>query len=154
MPGVADVVRRTGLKTEARARKQDMEELIRMVKEDRLHEADERQMEALKLSLELNSLLSAKPQAEPASGVSAQDISEVVQQAVAAALAQVGHVTTRSGTGMAEAPGRPSMKHTSLADLHQADSGLEISGDLGETSQSSDDASSKLEKLKKLKGNG
>ncbi len=53
MPGVSESIRRTQMKQEQKRRKSDMDELIRMVKENRLHEADERQLESLKLVAEL-----------------------------------------------------------------------------------------------------
>ncbi len=57
VPGVADTIRKTRLKQDQKARQSDMAELLRMVQEGRIHEADERQLENLKLALELNNLL-------------------------------------------------------------------------------------------------
>ena len=52
MPGVADSIRRTGLAQEQKSRQRDMEELLGMVRDGRLHEADSRQLETLKLHLQ------------------------------------------------------------------------------------------------------
>ena len=57
VPGVADSIRKTNLTKQHQERRIDQAELLRMVKENRLHEADERQLETLKLAMELNSLL-------------------------------------------------------------------------------------------------
>ena len=51
MPGVADVERRTALSRERAARQVERKELLRMVREGRIHEADERQLETIKLTL-------------------------------------------------------------------------------------------------------
>jgi len=159
MPGVADQIRKTHLKNEQKARKQDMEELMRMVNEDRLHEADERQLETLKMSVELNKLLKEKqrvleeePRVSGKIGFTTEQFEDLIDHALTTAIKKFA--TGQLGGVVAQDPSRPQMKHTSLGDIKQADSSVEISGELETESKASDDAASKLEKLKKLKGNG
>ena len=153
MPGVADQIRKTNLKHEQQARKKDMEELILMVKEGRLNEADERQIETLKLSLELNQLLSKGEEKTQGSNFSAEEVAKAVQQGVVEALKNLP-VNLKSDEGFVADSSRPSMRHTSLNDLKQVDEKIKISGDLDTASKDVDGGSSKLNKLKKLKGNG
>ena len=68
VPGVADQVRKTQLSQEQKARKSEMQELLKMLDEGRLHEADERQLEFLKLALELNELFGVRGYA-PVGGI-------------------------------------------------------------------------------------
>jgi len=141
MPGVADAERRTRLTQDQQQRKQDVQELFRMVQEGRLHEADERQMEMLNLALQLKSTF------DPTT----PNFIDAVKQAIQESLGQVGKNIVSEGTPVGE---RPTMKHTSLTDLSQTTDSLEVShGDeLGETKESEEDAADKLEKLRKIKG--
>lgn len=150
MPGVADQIRRTALKAEQQERKKDMTELMRMVKENRLHEADERQLETLRLSLELNKLMNGK---QATNGVSTEEITKAVQSALTEALK---HNNLGEGVSAQRDLSRPGMKHVSLGDLFQGGEEVEIShdGGLSQESQTEEDLTSKLKKLKKLKGNG
>jgi hypothetical protein len=119
-----------------------MEELIQMVREGRLHEADERQLETLRLVKELQ-----KTQAEPTPFD--PTLLEQIKEAVVAALASAPAII--EGTKIdAE---RPEMRHTSLSDIVLSDSNVSIShGEgLGEEKTGTDDSAAKLEKLKKLK---
>ncbi len=152
MPGVADQVRRTQLRQDHKQRQQDMDEIIRMVQENRLHEADERQLETLKLVAELQKVF-APGSAEigaPAINVNVDntELIEAVKQAIKEGLPVGGVVSP------ADDPARPKMGHTSLADLAQSDSDVEISHseDLGEEKTGTDDSTDKLAKLRRLKG--
>lgn len=150
MPGVADQVRRTQLKQEQKRRKEDMNELVRMVKENRLHEADERQIETLKLVAELQKAFGGEG-AAPVAGVP-QELVEAVKGAVAEAVANLpvgGGVAVRP----MDDPSRPSMKHVSL-DLSQTADDLQVSHSegLGKEKQSDEDAEDKLKKLREIKG--
>ena len=152
MPGVADQIRKTQLKQDQRVRKQDMKELIQMVEEGRLHEADERQLETLKLALELNHVVGTKSEAPQVdANAIATAISKAMEQVIGKIPAQIV-----GGTGVISAAHmeRPGMKHTSLADLQQTDEGIEIVDHgslLGESKTGSGDAADKLAKLKKLR---
>ena len=150
MPGVADQVRRTQLTQDQRSRKRDMEELTRLVEEGRLHEADDRQLETLKLMRELREAFIFAP-AEAAlveANVDNKEILEAVKQAVSEAVAKMPRVSP------ADDPDRPQMKHTSLTDLAQGKDEIKIShgGKLGEEQSGTEDSTDKLEKLRKLKG--
>lgn len=149
MPGVADAIRKTGLQQEHQKRKQEMEQLLTIVREGRLHEADERQLELLKLALEINALLDPKSGGTPAFDYAA--LASALKEAVQEALQN-----TPAGDGILRPAGtsRPQMKHTSLTDFSHTQDDVSIShGDtLGETKEGSSDSADKLEKLKKIKG--
>lgn len=148
MPGVADSIRRTNLTKEKENRRKDMEELLRMVQENRLHEADERQLENLRLALELKNLLGEK------NNVSAVEIERTITQAINSALQNIPFANTERGPLVTEI-NRPAMKHVSLGEINQAGEKIEIQNvEAQETTSEKDDAALKLAKLKKLKGNG
>ncbi len=153
MPGVADQVRRTQLKQDQKVRKKDMEELARMVQEGRLNEADERQLETLRLISDLQkSFGQTETTPAPVSvNVDNAEILKAVKQAMGEAIA---NMPVGRGLSPAEDPDRPKMKHTSLADLAQGKDDVTIShgGDLGEEKTATEDSTDKLEKLRKLKG--
>jgi len=147
MPGVADQIRKTNLKQARKQRLGDMEELVRMVKENRLHEADERQLETLKLVAELQKVFGtdSTPIGMPPEMI--ELLKSVVREAV-------GDITIKSSPRIpSEDPDRPSMKHVAL-DLSQSGEDLVIShGEVLEKGQSSEsDSGDKLKKLKKIKG--
>ena len=150
MPGVSERVRRTQMKQEQKRRKADMEELVRMVEENRLHEADERQLETLKLVAELQKVFGtgATPVGIP------QELVDAVTNAVTDAVSNlpVGAIETSAPVRPQDDPERPSMKHISL-DLSQDGNDLKIShGDeLGKEKESTDDAKGKRKKLRELK---
>lgn len=152
VPGVADQIRKTQLKQDQKARKNDMAELLKLVQENRLNEADERQLENLKLALELNQLLeSRKSEAQPA--LTSEQLVEAVKQAIAEGMSNVKIETPGAREGRVGDSSRPQMRHTSLADLAQDDTKVDISHKDGigkdvEGAESSD----KLEKLRKIKG--
>lgn len=155
MPGVADTIRRTQLKQEHESRKKDMDELLRMVKEGRIHEADERQLEMLKLALELNSIVN--PQQGEQKVVVEQD-SDAVVSAVREAVAEILTNLPQGTGGVSQSgvsdPARPKMKHSSLSDIKMQDADLDVShtDTLGETKEGEADSSDKLDRLRKLKG--
>ncbi len=147
MPGVSDKIRRTEMKQDQRRRKEDMEELVAMVRENRLHEADERQLETLKLVAELQKIFGteATPVGIP------QDLVDAVKNAVTEAVSNLPVVTTAPPVRPQDDPERPSMKHVSL-DLSQGGEDLQISHgeELGKEKESTEDAEDKLKKLRKI----
>ena len=157
VPGVADAVKNTQLKQDKKARQSDFKELLRMVKEGRLHEADERQLENLKLALELNEFMGSKgyqqvPAQDPAHAADA--IAIAVKDALTEHLSKLPVGGFVGGSAVND-PSRPDMKHTTLIDLEHTKSDLEVQGDLkGETGKSTDDAADKLKKLRKIKSSG
>ena len=153
VPGVADAIRKTQLKQEQKARQSDMQELIRMVKEGRIHEADERQLENLKLALELNNLIGAKQETTTTIEIG-PEIAEAIKAALAEGLANAPQII-HAGGGSVTAPARPGMKHTMLNELEHEKTDLEVVGYMkGETGKSDDEAAKKRALLKKIKGDG
>ncbi len=149
VPGVADTIRKTQLKQDQKARQSDMAELLVMVQEGRIHEADERQLENLKLALELNQLLGPK---ETPAGVDSEALVSAVQRAITEGMSNVT-VNAHGGGGGVPDPSRPQMKHTSLANLTQADSEVSITNkDDISTTIEGEESSDKLDKLRKIKG--
>jgi hypothetical protein len=136
------------MKQEQKQRASDMEELIRMVKENRLHEADERQLESLKLVAELQKVFGtgATPVGIP------QELVDAVTNAVTDAVSNLPPGAVAGPVRPQDDPDRPAMAHVSL-DLSQDGNDLEIShGDeLGKEKESTDDAEDKLKKLQDLK---
>ena len=147
VPGVADKVRRTQLKQEQKARRVEMDELLRLVREGRLHEADERQLESLRLALELNTLLEEK---QAPSALPTEELVTAVRQAISEGMADVRIAVPGAGF---EDPNRPEMRHVSLADLVQADDEVDITHkDAIKRSVEGEESTDKLEKLRKIKG--
>ena len=153
VPGVADTVRKTQLKQDQKSRQSDMSELLRMVQEGRIHEADERQLENLKLALELNNLLEPKEAAASQQGVDSAALVEAVKTAISEGMSNVTVNTTVVGEGMVD-PSRPQMRHTSLADLAQDDTKIDISNreKISKEIEGEETSTDKLEKLKRIKG--
>ena len=149
VPGVADTIRKTQLKQDQKARKNDMQELLRMVQEGRLGEADERQLESLKMALELNNLLGN--QDTPQAGVDPAQLVEAVKQAISEGMSNVT-INAPGADGTVDSS-RPQMKHTSLANLAQSDDKVDIShkGEITKEEEGEESAD-KLDKLRKLKG--
>ena len=150
VPGVADQIRKTQLGQEQRARKSEMQELLKMLQEGRLHEADERQLEFLKLALELNEFFGERNYA-PIGGIDSEQLVAAVKQAISEGMSGIT-VNAVAGEGAVDSS-RPQMKHTPLLDLAQDDTpvdishkegiGIEIEGEM---------LTDKLKKLRKLKG--
>jgi hypothetical protein len=149
VPGVGDQIRRTQLRQDQKARKKEMEELILMVREGRLHEADERQLETLNLMVELQKVLGSKT--SPAESVT---IDPAFLEQVKLAVAEVVATMPAAAGGPSTDPSRPKMHHTSLADLVQSGEKVDISHseDLGEEKTGAEDSKGQLEKLRSLKG--
>ncbi|GAF97728.1 unnamed protein product [marine sediment metagenome] len=149
MPGVSEQIRRTQLKQDQKRRRADMEELARMVKENRLHEADERQLESLKLVAELQKVFGGEA---PPVGVP-QELVDALTTAVTDAVTNLPPGAVAGPARPQDDPDRPTMGHVSL-DLSQDGTDLEIShGDeLGKEKESTDDAEDKRKKLRELKG--
>ena len=146
MPGVSDQIKKTQLKQDQKARKADMQELLRMAEEGRLHEADERQLEMLKLTLELNRLFEQKQ--TPITAVS-DELIEAVKRAISEGLVQ-GTVNVKTSEGVEAS--RPQMRHVSLVDLTQDNTEITIAHKDGVSKVvEGEDSSDKLEKLRKLK---
>lgn len=153
MPGVADAQRKTQLKQEQQARKRDHEELIELVREGRIHEADERQLEMIKLALELKSVMEPK---EQSSAIDPQILADAVGKAVENAISKAGPIAAAGGnsTTTSGPTGRPSMRHVDLTNIQYDKTGVEIShGDsLSKEESSEGDGAQKLQRLRKLKG--
>jgi len=149
MPGVSEQIRRTQLKQDQKRRQTDMKELVRMVKENRLHEADERQLETLKMVAELQKIFGneSTPVGIPS------ELIDAVTNAVTDAVTNLPPGAVAGPVRPQDDPDRPAMGHVSL-DLSQDGNDLEIShGDeLGKEKESTDDAEDKRKKLQELKG--
>ncbi len=147
MPGVADQIRKTGLRQEQKARKSDKDDLLRMLKEGRIHEADERQLEMLSLALELKDLLNTKAPAPDTN-----DIASVIKDAITEGMSNIKVQPTTIYARETDDPNRPGMKHVSLAKLAQTGTEVDISHteEIGKPVEGTDSAG-KREKLKKLK---
>jgi len=157
MSGVADAIRNTQLKQEHLRRRKDMEMLLKMVQEDRLHEADARQLEILRLVRELGGIgleLPAAPAVLPTSVIDEDRLATLVAEKLAASLGSI----SQSPMGTQVTPlqeDRPALRHVSI-DLEQVpEDNIKVSvTDLGESTQSpdSEDPTDKLKRLKILKG--
>lgn len=154
MPGVADAIKNTALRQEQMQRKKEMETLLVLVQEGRLHEANAHQLEVLKLALELNKLIENKSAAVTAPAVVDTDaLAAALKSAVQDALSNLPAAASQGALPLDSS--RPQMKHTSLTDFTHTDGDVSVShGDtLGEAKTSEESAADKLEKLRKLKGN-
>lgn len=155
MPGVADAIKNTTLRQEQVQRKKEMENLLVLVQEGRLHEANAHQLEVLKLALELNKLIESKSAPTPAAAtVDTEALAAALKSAVQDALGNLSTIPAQ-GASVVDTS-RPQMKHTSLTEFTHNDGDVSVShGDtLGEAKTSEESAADKLEKLRKLKGNG
>ncbi len=151
VPGVADQIKRTQQKQEQRGRKKEMEELVRMVNEGRIHEADERQLETLRLIADLREGLEL-----PAQNGGAELTSEFLEKIKLAVTEAVASLPAGAGGGSPMLdPDRPKMEHVSLVEIVQPNTEISIShdGDLGEEKTGDEDSADKLEKLRRIKGN-
>jgi hypothetical protein len=147
VPGVADKIRRTQLKQEQKARRIEMDELLKLVREGRLYEADERQLESLRLALELNRVLEEKQVPTP---LPTEELVSAVRQAISEGMADVKIAVPGAGF---EDPDRPEMRHVSLVDLVQEDDDVDIAHkEAVKRSVEGEESTDKLEKLRKIKG--
>lgn len=144
MPGVADQIRRTQLKQEQQARKADMEHVLQLVKEGRLHEADERELEIIRLALELNKLIDEK---STTTWPDSAELAAAIRKAISEGMADV-QVRTVPSTD----PDRPQMRHVSLADIVQDGSRIDIAHqETMDQEVKGESSKEKLARLKKLK---
>lgn len=155
MPGVNDQIRRTKLAQEQKARQQDMLEILTMAQQGRLHEADVRQLETLKLALELQKALAQSTEPKETPTINNGALEEAIKAAVAEAFKSLPTTTYTGAPAANEDPSRPVMKHVSLTEFVHVDDKVVVShGDsLGQDQESGEDSGDKLEKLRKLKGN-
>jgi hypothetical protein len=125
-----------------------MQELLRMVQEGRLHEADEHQLETLKLTLELSNLLEQK---QPKAVDVSAELIDAVKHAISEGLLQ-GDIRVGSGSDVGQDSARPEMRHVSLAELTQVDEDIDIAhkAAVSRTIEGKDSVD-KLEKLRQLK---
>lgn len=154
MPGVADAERRTRARQNKIDRDRDREELIRLVQEGRLHEADERQLETIKLALELNQVLgNQQPQA---ASVDTEALADAIRGAMADVVAKLPTVSSTGGTTSSKVsgPDRPGMRHVDLTIIKHGDSGVDISHSdtLTQDKESDEDSAEKLRRLRELRG--
>ena len=152
MPGVADAERRTRSAQKQKGRKRDRETLMNLLAEGRLHEADEHQLEQIKLALELSELMCAKQ--EPGQAIDEEKLVSAFRSAMAEVVSNMP-VGTGGPTGSSVSdPARPKMGHSNMTSISHKDSGLEVQGadNLSTESESDEDAAAKLRRLKELKG--
>lgn len=146
MPGVVEAERRTRLAREQKARQLERTELLRLVRENRLHEADAYQLETIKLALEIGNLLERKG---GSSNIPTDELAEAVKKAIQEGLAGVRMGS--DGSSGEETLSRPKMRHVSLTDVKQSDEKVQVQGDMREEEKTAE-GGEKLEKLRKLKG--
>lgn len=154
MPGVVDAERRTKARQKKLDRNREREELIQLVQEGRLHEADERQLETIKLALELNQILgNQQPQS---ASVDTEALADAIRGAMADVVAKLPTVSNTGGTtgSSVAAPARPIMRHVDLTTIKHGDSDVDINhGDtLTQDKEGEEDAAEKLRRLKELRG--
>lgn len=156
MPGVIDSQRKTKLKQEKLNRKKEKEELLRMLKENRLHEADERQLETIQLALELSNIFQERSKPENPT-IDNKLLAEAIKEAlvdVVSKLPSSPRTETFDGANSTSSPNtRPTMRHVDLSSIKHEDSGLNISHDdtLTQEKESTEDTSDKLKRLRELK---
>jgi hypothetical protein len=153
MPGVADAERRTRNAQKQQGRKKDREELMRLLKEGRLHEADEHQVEQIKLALELKELLDAGTKEAAPAAIDTEALQAAMRGAVAEVIQAMPRGSGPTGSSISD-PARPKMKHTSLTSIKHEDSGLDVQGadKLAEEKEGDENAADKLKRLRELKG--
>lgn len=153
MPGVADAERRTRNAQEQKGRKQDRDQLMQLLAEGRLHEADAHQVEQIKLALELSEMLGVKQEAAP--GMDEEKLAAALRTALAEVIAAMPTGYSGSAGSSPSDVSRPGMKHTSLTSITHKESGLDVIGgdSLATESEGEEGAAEKLARLKELKGN-
>ena len=151
MPGVADAERRTRATQKQQGRKRDRETLMNLLAEGRLHEADEHQLEQIKLALELSELMGVKQDA-PA-GLDEEALVSAVRAAMAEVVANMPRAGGPTGSSVSD-PARPKMGHNSMTSISHKDSGLDVQGaeNLTQETEGDEDAAEKLRRLRELKG--
>jgi hypothetical protein len=151
MPGVADAERKTRALQKQRGRKRDRETLMDLLSEGRLHEADEHQLEQIKLALELSELMGVKQESGPA--LDEDKLVAAMRAALVEVVANMPKAVGPTGSSVSD-PARPKMGHNSMTSISHKDSGLDIEGaeNLTQESEGDEDAAEKLRRLKELKG--
>ena len=151
MPGVADAERKTRASQKQQGRKRDREALMDLLAQGRLHEADEHQLEQIKLALELSELMGAK-QEGPA--LDEEKLVSAVRAAMAEVVANMPTgISGPTGSSVSD-PARPKMGHNSMTSISHKDSGFDVQGaeNLTQETEGDEDAAEKLRRLKELKG--
>lgn len=151
MPGVADAERKTRAVQKQQGRKRDRESLMNLLAEGRLHEADEHQLEQIKLALELSEIMGAKQ--EPGQAIDEEKLVSAVRSAMAEVVAAMPTAVGPTGSSVSD-PARPKMGHNSMTSISHKDSGLDVQGaeNLTQEAEGDEDAAEKLRRLKELKG--
>ncbi len=151
MPGVADAERKTRDLQKQRGRKRDRETLMSLLAEGRLHEADEHQLEQIKLALELSEMMGVKPESGPA--LDEEKLVSAVRAAMAEVVSNMPRAVGPTGSSVSD-PARPKMGHNSMTSISHKDSGLDVQGaeNLTQETEGDEDAAAKLRRLKELKG--
>ena len=151
MPGVADAERKTRDLQKQRGRKRDRETLMSLLAEGRLHEADEHQLEQIKLALELSEMMGVKPESGPA--LDEEKLVSAVRAAMAEVVSNMPQAVGPTGSSVSD-PARPKMGHNSMTSISHKDSGLDVQGaeNLTQETEGDEDAAAKLRRLKELKG--
>ena len=152
MPGVADAERRTRAAQKQQGRKRDRETLLNLLAEGRIHEADEHQLEQIKLALELSELMGVKQESGPA--LDEDKLVAAMRAAMAEVVADMPVATGGAAGSGASDPSRPKMGHNSMTSISHKDSGLDVQGaeNLTQETEGDDDAAEKLRRLRELKG--
>lgn len=153
MPGVADAERRTRASQKQQGRKRDRETLLNLLAEGRIHEADEHQLEQIKLALELSELMGVKQESGPA--LDEDKLVAAMRDAMAEVVANMQAVVGTAGSAASDPiASRPKMGHNSMTSISHKDSGLDVQGaeNLTQEAEGDDDAAEKLRRLRELKG--
>lgn len=151
MPGVAEAERKTKASQKQQGRKRDRETLMTLLAEGRLHEADEHQLEQIKLALELSELMGVKQ--EVPTGLDEKALVSAIRVAMAEVVANMPRAVVSTGSSVSD-PDRPKMGHNSMTSISHKDSGFDVQGaeNLTQETEGDDGAADKLKRLKELKG--
>lgn len=152
MPGVADAERRTKALQDQKGRKRDRESLKQLLAEGRLHEADDYQLEQIKLALELSEMLGIKQEVAP--GFDEEKLAAALRTAVADVVAAIPTGMTGPTGSATLDPARPKMGHTNMTSISHKEPGLDVQGadNLATESEGDETAAAKLARLRELKG--
>jgi len=151
MPGVADAERRTKAAQEQKGRRRDRETLMNLLAEGRIHEADEHQLEQIKLALELSELMGVKQEAGPV--LDEDKLIAAVRAAMVEFVDNIPKAVGPAGNAISD-PARPKMGHTSMTSISHKDSGFDVQGaeNLTQETEGDEGAAEKLRRLRELKG--
>lgn len=151
MPGVADAERRTRAVQKQQGRKKDRENLLNLLAEGRIHEADEHQLEQIKLALELSELMGVKQESGPV--LDEDKLVAAMRAAMTEVVANMPKGVVVAGSSVSD-PSRPKMGHNSMTSISHKDSGFDVQGaeNLTQETEGDDGAAEKLRRLRELKG--